>query len=159
MKLTIVPVQGEEAISLKEFIRPEVWEMPEWKSFWYLAAKNEHNEVVGAAAVDPVEPEARLLSIAVSPACTRMGVGTELPDGGDISQEGEEQPRQETLAGVAQDRRAYWNDLHLEPVDDSDLYCARCRFRSKEDMTSCDKYLVKPGKVLYGAPCAQFAQV
>ena len=359
MKLTIVPVQGEEAITLKDFIRPEVWEMPECKSFWYLAAKNEQNDVVGAIAVDPVEPEARLLSIAVSPSCTRMGVATELldrairlldkagihwlgathtlppqgwgalgtllerngfvldggeryayeitlgeitahpllelqqppagpacladlshleyrslvgllsknkiaptvlqqcdptcsfvyrrgqnmeamfllstpgegmivnlwtwlsaasahsrapielffaafqkaaqtcppdtrvlftcineasdrllhhffpniqpvqalrtyytsTDGGDIPQEEEEQPRQAAPAGTAPDRQAYWSDLHLELADDSDLYCARCRFRSAADMTSCEKYLVKPGEVLYGAPCAQFVQI
>lgn len=53
MRLTIVPVHGEEALSLKEFIRPEVWEQPEWKSFWYLAARNEQGALIGAAAVDP----------------------------------------------------------------------------------------------------------
>lgn len=54
-------------------------------------------------------------------------------------------------------REAYWNDMHLEPADDADLACARCRYRMKEDMTVCGQFLRKPGAVLYGGPCPAFS--
>lgn len=69
----------------------------------------------------------------------------------------EERPQPLPHTTAVPDRQAYWGDLSLEQVDDSDLSCARCRFRAADDLLSCGKYLVKPGDVLYGAPCAQFA--
>lgn len=50
---------------------------------------------------------------------------------------------------------AYWNDLKMEAASDKDLYCADCKHR-KEELLSCVKYKMKPGDVLYGAPCHLF---
>ena len=80
MTLNIIAFSWDMAEPVKDFVLPQVWQMPGREEFWYLAALDENTELLGAAVVDPVKPEAELLSIAVSPACTRMGVATELLD-------------------------------------------------------------------------------
>ena len=57
------------------------------------------------------------------------------------------------------ERIAYWNDAQLCPVDDSDLYCHNCIYRTEGDLMSCKKYKVKPGEVMYGAPCKYFEKM
>ena len=52
-----------------------------------------------------------------------------------------------------EDRITYWNDQQLKPIDDSDLFCATCKYRQTDAFLSCAKYRRKPGDVLYGAPC------
>ncbi|MPM62267.1 hypothetical protein SDC9_109133 [bioreactor metagenome] len=41
-------------------------------------------------------------------------------------------------------------------ADDGDLICSGCVYRT-ERLTRCARYLSKPGSVLYGGPCPQFA--
>ena len=48
-------------------------------------------------------------------------------------------------------------DMKLTLADDQDLRCVRCVHRI-EDLTSCRKYLSKPGAVLYGGACKHFQE-
>lgn len=54
------------------------------------------------------------------------------------------------------DRSEYWSDVEMLPVDDCDLYCRDCKYRIEGIITSCGKYKVKPGDVLYGEPCKYY---
>ncbi len=50
-------------------------------------------------------------------------------------------------------RRAYWEDMKPQPATDEELWCNHCIFRKEEDLLSCEKYINKPGKVIYGGEC------
>lgn len=81
MTVNLFSVPGSMAEPLETFVLPQVWQLPDREQFWYIAAADENGTLMGAAVVDPVKPEAELLSIGVSPACTHMGVATELLNG------------------------------------------------------------------------------
>lgn len=71
-----------------------------------------------------------------------------------VDTEDEEDDIEEAIEIVSdRDRSDYWSDVEMLPVDDSDLYCHDCKYRTEGIMTSCIKYKMKPGNVLYGAPC------
>ena len=81
MTVNLFSVPGSMAEPLQAFVLPQVWQLPDREQFWYIAAMDENGALMGAAVVDPVKPAAELLSIGVSPACTHMGVATELLGG------------------------------------------------------------------------------
>lgn len=78
MKLKIYALLGDKADGLQPFVRPEVWESPDRGQYWFLAATDEERPdgILGATVIDPVMPDATLLSIAVSPAHQHQGVAT-----------------------------------------------------------------------------------
>jgi len=51
------------------------------------------------------------------------------------------------------DRMEYWNNVEMRLVDDFGLCCHDCKYRTEGVMTSCSKYKMKPGDVLYGEAC------
>ena len=61
MTLNISAFSWDMAEYVKDFVLPQVWQMPGREEFWYLAALDEDGEPLGAAVVDPVKPEAELL--------------------------------------------------------------------------------------------------
>lgn len=79
MNLAIHILSAEQAMPLKPFILPEVWEDAERDQFWYFAAMDE-GALIGAAVVDPIKTGAALRSIAVSPDYARQGVAVTLLD-------------------------------------------------------------------------------
>ena len=78
MTLNLIAIPGDMAEPLEAFVLPQVWQLPDREQFWYIAARDENDALAGVAVIDPVKPTAELLSIAVSPACTRLGVATEM---------------------------------------------------------------------------------
>lgn len=55
-------------------------------------------------------------------------------------------------------RRAYWEDMRPQPATDEELWCGKCVFRKPEDLLSCEKYLRKPGNIVYGGECSYFVE-
>lgn len=78
MTLNLIAIPGDMAEPLEAFVLPQVWQLPDREQFWYIAARDENNALAGVTVIDPVKPTAELLSIAVSPACARLGVATEM---------------------------------------------------------------------------------
>lgn len=55
-------------------------------------------------------------------------------------------------------RRAYWEDMKPQPATDEELWCNQCIFKKEEDLLSCEKYIRKPGKVVYGEECPYWSK-
>ena len=67
-----------QASQLREFILPEVLELPDLEDFWYLASAEMGRGILGLAVIDPQADGPLLLSLAVSPAARREGVASRL---------------------------------------------------------------------------------
>ncbi len=78
MNMKIYNVTGEQANALEPLVMPDVWALEEREEFWYFVAIEEGKQILGVAVVDPINPVAELLSIAVVPTMERQGIATAL---------------------------------------------------------------------------------
>ena len=57
------------------------------------------------------------------------------------------------------DAHSRFSDPVFEIVTNNSLQCADCKFLMEDSTVACEKYLKKPGYVIYGLkPCPQYCK-